>query len=185
MKLFLGAITAATFILAAGCWGQEITGTIVGSVLDTSGAGVPKAKVVITNTDRNAIVRTAISGTDGYYVASVLPIGHYAVTTEMPGFKRAAQRDIVLNVNDKLTINLRLEIGDVTQEVTVTAEGVEVELQSPTSQNLIDGKQITELSLNARNYEQLVGLMPGVTFTGTDDQIYVGTSNPLTGQSNA
>ena len=185
MKPFSIAVCVAISILAAGCMGQEIAGTIAGAVLDASGSGVPKAKVVITNTDRNAIVRTAISGVDGYYVASVLPIGNYTVTTEVAGFKRAARRGIVLNVNDKLTINLRLEVGDLTQEVTVTTEGIEVELQSPTSQNLIDGKQITELSLNARNYEQLVGLMPGVTFTGIDDQIYVGTSNPLTGQSNA
>ena len=124
MKPFSIAVTAAISIFAAGCMGQEITGTIVGAVLDASGAGVPKAKVVITNMDRNAIVRTAISGTDGYYVASSLPIGNYSVTTEVAGFKRAAQRGIVLNVNDKLTINLRLEVGDLTQEVTVDRKSV-------------------------------------------------------------
>lgn len=172
-------------LFASACFAQEITGTIVGSVLDATGAGVPKALVRITNTDRNAVVRVATTSADGNYVASVLPIGQYAISVEVAGFKKATQKNIELNVNDKLTINLRLEIGDLTQEVTVEAEAVGVELQSPTSQNLIEGKQIRELSLNARNYEQLVSLMPGVTFTGLDDQIYVGTSNPLTGQSNA
>jgi hypothetical protein len=164
---------------------QDITGSIVGSVLDATGAAVPNAKVTITNTERNAVVRTAQTGSDGNYSAPLLPVGTYSLTVEAPGFKKAVHTEVVLNANDRLTANMKLEVGDVQQEVTVEANPVQVELQSPTVGNLIEGKQITELSLNARNYEQLVALMPGVTFTGTGDQIYVGSQNPLTGQSNA
>src|SRR5205814_5765558 len=145
----------------------------------------PAATITVTNTDRNAVVRVATSDSDGNYVAALLPIGHYSVAVESKGFKKSIKTAIELNVNDKLTFNFKLEIGDVQQEVTVEASTIQVELQSPASQNLISGTQIRELSLNARNYEQLVALMPGVTFTGTGDQIYVGSQNPLTGQSNA
>ncbi|MBI3207272.1 MAG: TonB-dependent receptor [Candidatus Solibacter usitatus] len=164
---------------------QEITGNILGSVLDATGSGIPAAKVTITNTDRNAVIRAVQTDTQGNYSVPLLPIGIYAVAVELKGFKRSTRAAIPLQVNDKLTINFTLEVGDVVQEVTVESSPIQVELQSPTSQNLIDGQQIRELSLNARNYEQLVALMPGVTFTGTGDQIYIGSSNPITGQSNA
>src|SRR5207302_1910753 len=97
-----------------------------------------------------------------------------------------AVRNVEVNVSDNLTANLTLKVGNVSTEVSVetTAED-QVEQQSAVSGTVIQGNQIRELSLNARNYEQLVSLMPGVTFTGTGDQIYVGSSNPLTGQSNA
>lgn len=175
----------SALICAACLHAQDINGSIAGTVVDASGSGVPGAAITVTNTDLNAVVRTAKTDHDGNYSAPLLQIGHYSIAVENSGFKKSIKKDIELNVNDKLTVNFRLELGDVQQEVTVEANAPQVELQSPTAQNLIDGRQIRELSLNARNYEQLVALMPGVTYTGTGDQIYVGSSNPLTGQSNA
>jgi len=182
-----GSITAGLlFLLATGSmFGQQVTGTIVGSVLDASGSAIPNAPVKVTNTDRNAVIRTVTTNSTGEYTAPLLPIGTYEVSVETKGFKKATQKDIVININDVKSVNFSLEVGDIATEVTVEANGVQVETQSSASGTVIEGKQIRELSLNARNYEQLVALMPGVTFTGTGDQIYVGTSNPLTGQSNA
>ncbi|HYL78929.1 MAG TPA: carboxypeptidase regulatory-like domain-containing protein [Bryobacteraceae bacterium] len=173
------------FACAAALVAQDITGSIVGTVLDATGAAVPGVTVTITNTDRNAVLRSTTADSSGNYSVPLLPVGHYAITFEAKGFKKSTVKDIELNVNDKLTVNGKLEVGDVQQEVTVAASAVHVELQSPVNETLIEGRQIRELSLNARNYEQLVALMPGVTYTGTGDQIYVGSSNPLTGQSNA
>jgi len=166
------------------CLSQDITGSMVGTVSDPSGAGVSGAKITITNTDQNAVIRVATTGANGEYSAPLLPIGHYSVSVEAKGFKRSTQKDILLNVNDKLTIDAHLEVGDVQAEVTVQADATQVQLQSPTAQGLISGAQVRELSLNSRNYEQLVALMPGVVFTGIGDQIYIGNSNPLSGQSN-
>ncbi|HLW75836.1 MAG TPA: carboxypeptidase regulatory-like domain-containing protein, partial [Bryobacteraceae bacterium] len=183
MKSILRAIAVlGAFTLAVTA--QDITGSISGSVRDAAGAAVTGAKVTVTNTDRNAVMRATTTDGDGNYIAPLLPVGHYAVAIEGKGFKRSIKNDIELNVNDKLTVNFNLEVGEVQQEVTVEANPAEVQLQEATAQGLITGQQIRELALNARNYEQLVSLMPGVVFTGTGNQIYIGVSNPLSGTSN-
>ena len=183
-RLFFAGLVCLIGV-AGSVYGQQVTGTIVGSVLDASGAGVPNAPVTVTNSDRNAVIRTATTDSSGEYVAPQLPIGTYSVSVVAKGFKKSTRQSIEINVNDNKTVNFKLEVGDIATEVTVEADLVQAETQSSAAGTVIEGAQIRELSLNARNYEQLVALMPGVTYTGTGDQIYVGTSNPLTGQSNA
>jgi len=177
---FSFCILALTWAVAL--FGQSITGSIVGTVKDPTGGVVPGATVTITNTDKKIVVRTLTTDADGNYVATLLDIGHYSVTAEASGFKKVVQTGVELHVNDKLTINLELQLGDISQEVTVEANPLQVELQAPVAAGLISGTQVRELSLNNRNYEQLVALMPGVA-TNTDDQIYIGTTNP-SGQTN-
>lgn len=160
--------------------GQDISGSIAGTVTDPAGASVPNATVTVTNTERNQVLRTLKTDSLGAYTAPGLPIGIYSVSVEAAGFKKAVQVGITLNVNDKLTVNVALEVGAVTEQVTVEATAVHVELQSASSGNLISGTQVRELSLNNRNYEQLVALMPGVS-SGASDQIYIGVTNPLGG----
>ena len=162
---------------ASAVFAQDITGSIAGTVVDASGAGVPDAKVTITSLDRNLVVRTVNTDAAGNYSAPLLAIGKYAVSVEARGFKKATQTDVTLNVNDKLTVNLRLEIGDVQQEVTVQAAPIAVELQSPVQSTVVNGTQVRELALVTRNYEQLVALMPGVSSSAVD-QLYVGVSAP-------
>jgi len=171
--------------LATGLYAQNITGSIVGTVTDATGATVPGASVTITDQGRNAVIRTVQTDSSGNFSAPLLPVGKYSVAVEVKGFKKFVQRDIVLNVNDSLTVNAKMEVGEIIQEVSVQSSAMQVELQQPVVGNLIEGAQITELSLNSRNYEQLVSLMPGVTNTSTSDQIYLGVSNPLSGVSNA
>ncbi len=99
------------FLCASAVLAQEITGSVVGTVQDASGAGVPGAAITITNTDRNAVVRTTTSDASGNYSAPLLPTGHYLIAVESKGFKRSVRQNIELNVNDKLTINFNLELG--------------------------------------------------------------------------
>ncbi|MHB1021996.1 MAG: carboxypeptidase-like regulatory domain-containing protein [Acidobacteriaceae bacterium] len=161
---------------------QNITGSISGTVKDTSGAVVSDATITVTDIDHNQVVRTIKTDATGYYRASLLPIGHYSVTAEAPGFKKTSTTDIVLHVNDALTINLNLPVGAATQTVTVQADQMQLNLENATSAGLISGTQIRELALNNRNYEQLVALQPGVAYGG-GDQLYIGLSNPA-GQTN-
>ena len=161
---------------------QEITGNIAGTVTDATGALIPNATVTITNTDTKQLLRTLKTGPNGDYAATLLPIGHYSVVAESAGFKRVNKTGIELNVNDRLTINFTMEVGDVAQEIQVQETGVQVETQTAAQSTLIDGTQVRELALNNRNFVQLVTLAPGVV-SGTIDQPYIGVSNP-TGTTN-
>ncbi len=173
---FLIVLLAGVLPLAA----QDINGSIAGTVTDPSGATVPNAKVTIVNTERNQVLRNLITDDSGNFSAPLLIIGKYSVTVEAVAFKKASRTDIQLNVNDKLTVNLTLEVGSPTEQVTVQESALSVELQSSAGSTLISGTQVRELSLNNRNYEQLVSLMPGVS-SGASDQIYLGTTNPTGG----
>src|SRR6266446_1803009 len=99
--------------LSAGMCGaaaaQETTGSISGTVTDSKGGVVPNAKVTITNTDQQVVVRTLTTDEHGQYSAPLLPVGHYSVTVEIAGFKRVAHSSLILNVSDKLAVNFALE----------------------------------------------------------------------------
>jgi hypothetical protein len=156
---------------------QDISGTIGGSILDPTGSVVPNAKVTVFNTDRNQVARVITTESSGTYSAPALPVGIYSVRVEVAGFKTETQTGIALNVADDLKINFKLQVGAVTDSVTVEASAVAVELGSPASATTIDGEQIRELSLGTRNYEQLVALMPGVT-SNPVDELFIGNSSP-------
>ncbi len=156
---------------------QDISGTIEGSVLDPSNSPVPHAKITIRNTDRNQVVRTLTTDAGGNYSAPLIPIGNYSISAEASGFKKEDRTGIVLNVNDDLKINIVLQVGAVTETVEVRADATHVELGSPASATTIEGTQVRELTLNTRNYEQLVSLMPGVS-ANTTDELFIGNSAP-------
>jgi hypothetical protein len=173
MRLFFVALLGALSLLAQGT-----TGSIAGTVTDPAGAPVPGASVAVTNLDLKAILRQVKTNRSGDFSIPSLPPGHYSVAIENPGFKKAERQDIVLNVNDALTVSFRLEVGDVKETVTVESSPVQVELQNGAAQSTtVNGSQIRELALVTRNYEQLVALMPGVS-SASVDQLYVGTSLP-------
>ncbi len=174
-KLIVLCMLAAGIV--AGLVAQDITGTIEGSVLDASGAGVPNAKVTITSADRHQVVRTSTTDSAGYYSAPLIPVGTYSIKVEATGFKTANRTGVALNVNDDLKINLPLEVGSLTESVEVKADTAQVELATPATSTTITGTQVRELSLRTRNYEQLVSLMPGVTANSTDE-LYIGNSAP-------
>ncbi|MGC2657164.1 MAG: TonB-dependent receptor, partial [Bryobacteraceae bacterium] len=158
-------------------WGQDVTGAIVGTVTDPSGAAVSGASVTVTEVNTR-LTQKVTTDKSGNYAASLLPVGRYEVAVEAAGFKRELRSGIAVNVNDRLTINIGLEIGSTTEQVNVQAAGVQVQLQQGGEQSTtIEGTQVRELALITRNYEQLIGLMPGVTGASVD-QLYVGTTLP-------
>ena len=179
----LCVLTMMCAILFAGtARAQDISGSINGSVRDAAGAAVPGARVTITNTDRGQVLRTVTTNGAGDFIGAILPIGTYKLTAEAPGFKIETVQAIKLNVNDVLDIHITLTVGSASQTITVNANAVMVNTSDATSAGLIEGTQIRELSLNSRNYEQLVSLQPGVAYGG-GDQLYIGLSNP-SGQTN-
>ncbi len=170
----LGALALAG---PARAHAQEITGTILGTVTDSSGAIVPNARVTVTNTDRGAVIRTDTTNSAGKYNAPLLPVGHYSVSIEAPGFQKVTQTDIMLNVNDRRAVNAMLQIGNVASSVTVQANALQVNTESDAATGLITGTQVRELALQSRNYEELVQLQPGVS-ADIGDALYAGVSAP-------
>ena len=174
MKKFALCILSACF--ATGLLAQDITGTIGGTVLDPTGAAITKAKVTITNVDRNQVVRTESTNDSGVYSAPFLPIGNYTVRVEAAGFKTDERNSIVLNVNDVLKINFSMQVGQMTETVEVKESAVQVDLSTPASATTIEGTQVRELALGTRNFAQLVSLMPGVVNQTGVDELFVGVT---------
>ena len=149
--------------LLVGVYAQSsTTGNITGTVRDPQGAAVPKAEVTITD-EKTGQSRTVSATEDGFYNATSLPAGMYTVSTAPTGFKKTITTSVELHVNENKTVNLDLQVGQVTETVTVTSESTPVELRSGEVSSLISEKQVTELPLNGRNYAQLALMVPGVS----------------------
>lgn len=177
MKRILSACLFCALAAGFVAFGQDISGTIGGSVMDPSGAAVPNAKITITDSDRNQVVRTVKTESTGTYTAPFLPVGVYSIKVEASGFMVEERSRVVLNVSDDLKFNFTLKVGAASEIVEVTADAAAVELGSAAEATTIDGRQISELAMGTRNYESLVALMPGVATNAVDD-LYVGNSLP-------
>jgi len=163
------------FCAALGVCGQATSGRISGTVTDSSGAVIPNAAVTVTNSATN-LVRTAVTDDGGYYTVTNLPVGTYSVTVERTGFKKANQTDNALTADTRLTINVTLETGAVSETVEVsTAAGETVNTTSGEVARVVDRRQVQNLALNGRNYMQLVTLIPGAAILD-EDQLALTTS---------
>lgn len=161
---------------------QDVTGALNGTVTDSTGAAVAGATVTITDEAKNIVTRTVTTGEDGQYSAPSLPVGVYSVTVEATNFKKSVQTNIKLDIGQRRSVDLALEAGNIAETVTVEADPVAVELTTAAASTVISGEQVRELSINNRNFVQLVTLAPGVT-SDLADQVYVGNVNP-DGQAN-
>ena len=169
--------------LSSLTFAQEITGSIVGSVRDANGAAVPGATVIITDPSKaDLVVRTVTTDDDGTFSVPNIPVSTYSVSVEATNFKRSVSTDVKVDVGQRRPVDVTLETGNITETVTVQATEQAVELTTPTAATTISGDQVRELSINNRNFVQLVTLAPGVS-SGLSDQVYVGTTNP-DGQAN-
>jgi hypothetical protein len=153
-------------LLACGMGMAQLdTATILGTVLDSSGAVIPGAKVVVENMGTSATVELT-TDPSGNFIAPVLPIGKYKVTVSMTGFNTYVQEGIQLNVSDRIKLNIELKPGAVTQHVTVVGEGPVVETASTTLGAVVSAQQAVDLPLNGRAIDQLLMLAPGVVSVG-------------------
>ncbi|MCC6540113.1 MAG: TonB-dependent receptor [Bryobacterales bacterium] len=143
-------------------WSQSFTGRIVGTVTDASGAVVPNAEVKAVELATNRTL-TATSNADGNYAFNEVPRGEYTVEVSAQGFKRITQRGIQLAIGQQARVDLRLEVGAVSEAVEVTADASLLETVDSVLGKVVDNKRITELPLNSRNVFSLLYLTPGVT----------------------
>jgi Carboxypeptidase regulatory-like domain len=144
---------------------QSSNATIQGTITDSSGAVVSGATIDVTSTTTGQTVSTA-SGGAGDYALNALKPGQYSIQVKAPNFASVTQ-DVTLQIGQILPLNFSLKTGAVTENVVVTTEAPLVSTQSSDIGDVITGKQVVDLPLNARNFTQLALLVPGVT-RGTD-----------------
>lgn len=142
-------------------YGQVTTGTIMGTVADSTGAVLPAAEVVILNED-TGISRTIQTTAAGRYSAPSLPPGRYRVTASLAGFQTQVRSGIQLTVGREAMVNFELPVGAVTERVEVTGEAPLVQTTEATISYLVDDRTIRDLPLNGRDLSQLILLNPGV-----------------------
>jgi hypothetical protein len=153
--------------LFVGVHAQSSTaGTITGTLRDQQGAAVANAEITILE-EKTGATRTVKTNDDGFYAAPGLPPGLYTISAAPAGFKKTVAAGLELHVSENKTVNLDLQVGQVTEIVTVTSEAAPVELRSGEVSSLISEKQVTELPLNGRNYAQLALMVPGVSQAGS------------------
>jgi len=151
----------AVWIAAAGAAAaQTITGRISGTVTDSSGGILPGVTVTAVRAE-TGLSRTAVTDGSGTYAFVDLPIGTYTVKAELQGFKSLARTSITLTADGRVGANFALEVGQMAETVTVTAQGETVNTISGEVSRVVDREQVQNLALNGRNYMQLVTLVPG------------------------
>jgi hypothetical protein len=174
MALRVPVLICAALLLLAGsekfAVAQDIFGRMVGTITDSSGSMVPNVKVVIVNEETH-VARDVTADKNGYYVADELPVGTYTVVVEKQGFKTTKETGNVLEAGGHLTVDLRLEVGAVTETVEVVAQTVAVNTVSGEIARTVDRKEVTNAALNERNYIQLITLVPGAATTAFDQSL--------------
>jgi outer membrane receptor protein involved in Fe transport len=158
---------ALTF--SAACFAQQ-TGTIQGNLVDAAGATVPNAKIVAIDEARQNVARETTTDRDGtFYLRNLLP-GSYTVKFEAAGFKGLDRTELKLDANQIMNLGtLSMTIGQTTESITVAAEVPLVETSTSQKSFVISSRQVTELSLNGRDFQSLMRTLPGVVSNNGSD----------------
>ncbi|MEK7405934.1 MAG: TonB-dependent receptor [Acidobacteriota bacterium] len=149
-------------LLAVPALSQVTTGTILGTVRDSTGAAVPGAQITITETNKGTSHQSVTDDTGSYNVPFLVP-GTYSVAVEKAGFKKQVRSGIIVQVDLRARIDVTLEVGQVTETVNVTEAAPLVRADSAELGDVTEERVIRELPLNSRNFATLVYLTPGVT----------------------
>ncbi|MEK7403619.1 MAG: carboxypeptidase-like regulatory domain-containing protein [Acidobacteriota bacterium] len=158
-------------LLAGTAWGQTITGSIVGSVKDPSNLAVANAEVTLTHAG-TAAERRAATNERGDFVFSSLQPGEYNITVKLAGFKTAEQRSVTLTASQVLPVgDIVLEVGAVTESVTVSAQAAVVQTASSERAGVVTSSQVDGLLIRGRNVMSLLQLLPGVVDLQVTEQI--------------
>ncbi len=163
MSKKLAALAALLWLAFPGqlVLAQVATATISGTIKDETGAILPRVAISIKNLD-TGITRTAVTDEQGRYHAPNLALGSYEVQAELQGFQTGVRSGITLTVGREVIVDFTLKVGEITEKLIVTGEAPLVETTSATVAALVDERQMRDLPLNGRNYDQLALLVPGV-----------------------
>jgi Carboxypeptidase regulatory-like domain len=170
IALLVGAVSQA----------QVVGGTISGTVTDAGGAVIPGAQVTIRNQETGG-ERHLVSDSAGAYAAPSIPVGVYSISVLREGFAPQSRTGISLTVGQAVRIDLTVHPGNVTEEVTVTDVPASVNLSTQQIAGLVNERQVKDLPLNGRSYDQLITLNPATVNYTAQRSGSVGTSNSSVG----
>src|SRR4051794_35756942 len=157
---------AAALIVIAAAWltAQTITGSITGTVTDPSGAIITNVRIIATNIGTN-VTYTAVTNEAGVFNIPFLPVGQYKVEAEQRGFKKSVLGPFALEVNQIARIDVKLEVGEVTQSVEITAIAPILQTESTQTGASLTAETVSSIPLNGRNFASLTQLIPGAIST--------------------
>lgn len=158
---------AAGMLLTPG-YAQQTSGTITGIVTDTSGAAIPNATVTVTDISTKQ-AHTVTTNTQGEYTVPSLPESTYTVDVKAPNFRESVSNNVILHTSSTTTSNAQLQLGNVTESVTVNATAIQVQTDSAALGEVVDGQQVKQLPLNGRSFVELTQLQPGVSAANNFD----------------
>ena len=165
-RIYLVLFLAVAGGIAARAHAQIVGATIGGTVRDSTGAALSGATVIVRQTDTGT-TRTLVTGSDGRYSAPSVPVGPYSVSAAHDGFQPQEQTGIVLAIGQSVQLNFALGVSTVHEQVIVEAGDPVVNTTSQQTSGLIDERQVKDLPLNGRSYDELLTLNPAtVNYTG-------------------
>src|SRR4051812_3882875 len=139
----------------------QVTGTITGTVLDSSGAAVPEAKVTATSIGTN-LARTVQTDTGGQYVLPMLVVGTYDIRIEREGFSPYLQKSVLLQANSQVAVEAVLQVRSAAEQVTVSSTPNLIQTNSSSLVQVVDQQRVADLPLNGRNVLSLIALDAGI-----------------------
>ncbi|MFZ1702226.1 MAG: TonB-dependent receptor [Pyrinomonadaceae bacterium] len=163
-----GKAIIGIMLCASLTFGQSFKSTLVGQVTDQNGAAVPNATITITEQTTNK-KQTVITNEEGNYVIPQLDPGSYSMKIESPNFKTSVRTDMMLETGQTARFNIALEAGNISEEVTVTAEPAVINAETSSKGEVITQRQVQDLPLNGRDFTSLALLAPGVYPRPADD----------------
>src|SRR5215469_7088548 len=173
--LLAGALAGSALV-----WGQVVGSSLSGTVKDESGAGVPTADISVKNVDTGTERKLATDG-GGRYSAPSISVGKYQVTASKEGFNSQTKTGIDLALGQAVTVDLTLPIGQAKEVVTVEENATAVNLSTQPISGLVSERQVKDLPLNGRSYDQLITLNPSIVNYTAERSGGVGTSNSSVG----
>src|ERR1043165_977003 len=181
MRIHLLLLACSLVPIAGGgsAWAQT-TATVVGTVTDTSGAVAPNVSITVTS-EGTGLTRKTLTNQSGYYAVTLLPVGVYSVTAEAAGFKKKTTTGIVLEVNQEPRVDIALEVGALTDAVTVNAEASVLQTENAVVGQVVDTRYTTQIPLNGRDFSQLLLLAPGTTTLTSGIDLSVGSATGSNG----
>jgi Carboxypeptidase regulatory-like domain/TonB dependent receptor len=160
LRKSLPVLIVLCFLGAAAVW-AGVTGSISGIVTDQSGSVIPDASVTATNVD-TSVKSTIKTDSKGFYNFPNLPVGNYDIEVAQPGFKTFRKTAIRIDANSEVRVDVKLDIGEIAEKVTVHSDVVQVETQSTQMGEVIGTEKILATPLNGRDFTNLLSLQPGV-----------------------